>query len=76
MRYRRVIVIWPWSKAPKQLVEPVYDPRIRTIMSSMSNVPVTCPVHPDIGIVPFGMVIVKVPVLPFIVPDTIIWPTP
>lgn len=42
------------------------------IMSSMSNVPVTVPLHAAVGIEPFGSVIVKVPVFPFIVPDTLI----
>ena len=42
----------------------------------MSKVPVTVPLQPFMGIDPFGMVIVKMPDFPFIVPDTVIMVPP
>ena len=66
--------ICPWSNAPEQVFVPAYVPCSCVIMSSMSNVPVAVALHvPDI-IDPPDMVIVNDPVVPFIMPDTIIVP--
>ena len=67
--------ICPPLKGPPQLFVPVYVPWNCVIMSSMSNVPVAVEVQlPDIIelIEPTGMVMVKAPVLPLIVPLTMI----
>ena len=65
---------WPWSNIPLQVFVPLYVPWKCVIMSSISNVPVPVAEHePDI-IDPDGIVIVKVPEWPFIVPDTVIGP--
>lgn len=64
--------IWPRSNGPVQLFVPAYVPRSWVIISSISNVPVAVEVQLLDIIEPIGIVIVKVPVLPFIVPLTII----
>jgi len=64
--------IWPRSNGPPQLCVPAYVPCSCVIMSSISNVPVAVDVQPLDIIDPIGMVIVKLPDLPFMVPLTII----
>ena len=71
---RFVIDICPWPNGPVHVFEPEYDPCIWSITSSMSNVPVAVAVHVPVIMLPLGMVMVKVAVLPLMVPDTFIWP--
>ena len=66
--------ICPLWNGPEQLFVPEYVPCSSVIMSSISNVPVAVAVQvPDI-MDPPDIVMVNDPLLPFILPDTIIVP--